>query len=775
LRRPLALFMFSYLIGILVLLESPIMFIMGFSLLILCLSYVFGRSKETLKRFSIALFGVVLGMVLSFYASAEMNEDVLGNGELEIYGYAYGPEFGNTGKLVIKVEGQNGEDGYRDANASILILSDADLSEYRHGYVKYKGSLDDESNPKNPNEFDYRMYGMYKGYDKVSFFNESSVIEVVPAGGSFDPLVIKDEILTRSEKYINDKSQAYFASLVFGDTSLLSEEQEQNIGMSGLSHLFAVSGLHIAILYGFLLKLLDFFHMKNRWVKYVLVLSVVAGFISITGFPVSAVRAFLFISLLALSKIAKRKYDLLNSLLMAALIVLTFNPYQIYSPGFQLSFGAVASIHFIYPAIRKLNDSQNMAVKALMMSAAVQIGIAPIIIWHFNYISIVSIIANVPAIILMGIWQPVMYIFAIAVYFSIPFVPGALALPIDLAMASLNWFSGEAAGLSWAYIELPSMGIKAMGIYYCTCILFVLQSRKDVLIGVDRMKRAAAVIMAVLVIAAVPSIAIGKERIEVIFFDVGQGDCILIKTKNDRKILVDSGSGDKNIDDILLKNGIGSIDLAVLTHFHEDHYGGFIELVEKGRIDTILLKKRAWENEEIKNDLEAKMRENGNSVVCAKAGQCIEMDGLKIKVLNVSTAHEESDFNVAENDDSIVLLLDYRDFELLLTGDIESETEKRLASENKEDIDLIKASHHGSKTSNTQVLLESFKPETAVIQVGKNFFGHPAPSVLNRYENIGVDIYRTDKDGAILIETDGLEKYFIKSYFSNRSEEYGLE
>ncbi|PLX31598.1 MAG: DNA internalization-related competence protein ComEC/Rec2 [Clostridiales bacterium] len=767
--------MFSYLIGILVLLDSPIIFMTGFSLLILCLLYVFGRSEETLKRFFIALFGVLLGMALSFHASAEMQDDVLGNGEFEVYGYAYGPEYGNTGKLVLKVEGINDADGYRDANAAILILADADLSEYRHGYVKYKGSLYDESKPKNPNEFDYRLYGLFKGYDKVSFFDESSVIEKVPVEGSFDPVAIKDEILAKSEIIIEGKSRAYFASLVFGDTSLLSEEQEQQIGMSGLSHLFAVSGLHIAILYGFLLKLLDFFHMKNRWVKYAAVLSIVAGFISITGFPVSAVRAFLFITVLALSKIAKRKYDLLNSLLIAAMIVLTLNPYQIYSPGFQLSFGAVASIHFIYPAIRKWNGSQNMAVKAFLISLAVQIGIAPILIWHFNYISIVSIIANVPAIILMGIWQPVLYIFAIAVHFSIPFVPGALALPIDLAMAGLNWFSGEAAGLSWAYVELPSMGPKAVGIYYCTCILFVLQSRKDVLFYADRMKRAAAVIMAVLVIAAVPSIAIGKERIEIIFFDVGQGDCMLLKTKNDRKILVDSGSGDKNIDDILLKNGIGSIDLAVLTHFHEDHYGGFMELAEKGRIDTMLLKERAWENQNIKNDLEAKMEANGNSVIYAKEGQSIEMDGLTIEVLNVCKSQEESDSHATENDDSIVLLLDYRNFELLLTGDIESETEKRLASENTEDIDLIKASHHGSKTSNTEVFLESFKPETAVIQVGKNFFGHPAPSVIDRYGAFGIDIYRTDNDGAISIETDGFEKYSINSFFSNRSEEYGLE
>src|SRR6056297_67146 len=767
--------MFSYLIGMLVILDSPAMLMMGLSLLILCLLYIFGRSEETLKRLSIALFGVLLGMALSFYVSGEIQDDVFGNGEFEVYGYAYGPEYGNEGKLVLQVEGVNAGEGYSDAKATILILSDSDLSEYRHGYVKYKGCLYDESKPKNPNEFDYRLYGLFKGYDKVSFFNESSFIEAVPVVGKNDPVVIKDEILTKSKQFIGYKSRAYFASLVFGDTSLLSEEQEQSIGMSGLSHLFAVSGLHIAILYGFLIKLSEFIRLKNRWFKSVAVLSLLFGFISITGFPVSAVRAFLFIAVLELSRIAKRKYDLLNSLLIAALIVLTLNPYQIYSPGFQLSFGAVASIHFIYPAIRKWNNSQNMVVKAFMISFAVQIGIAPIIILHFNYISIVSIIANVPAVILMGMWQPVLYIFAIAVYFAIPFIPLALAFPVDLAMAALDWFSGAAAGFSWAYIELPSMGEKAIGIYYCACILFVLQSKKDVLIGAERMKRAAAVIMAIIVIAAVPSIAIGKERIEIIFFDVGQGDCILIRTKNDRKILVDSGSSDKNIDDILLKNGIGQIDLAVLTHYHEDHYGGFIELAEKGRINTLLLKEKAWENENIKNDLEVKMSENGNSVICAKAGQCIEMDGLAIKILNVCKTKEETGFHSTENDDSIVLLLDYRNFELLLTGDIESETEKRLASENSEDIDFIKASHHGSKTSNTEVFLKSFKPETAVVQVGKNFFGHPAPCVLKRYESSGIEMYRTDNDGAIIVETDGLEKYFVKSYFSNRGEEYGLE
>jgi len=759
----------------LVLLDSLTVFINGFALLILYLLYVFGWTKESLKRLSIALAGLLLGMALSFYVSGEMQNQVLGNGEVEVYGYTYGPEYGNKGKLVLKVLGVNAKDGYRDAEATILLLADADLSEYRHSYVKYKGRLNEESKPKNPNGFDYRMYGLYKGFEKVSFLDKSSIIEVVPADGNFDPVEIKDEILTGSKEYIGDRSLAYFASLVFGDTSLLSEKQEKNIGMSGLSHLFAVSGLHIAILYGFLIKLFDFLHFKNRWLKLVAVIVLVFGFISITGFPVSAVRAFIFICVLAISRIAIRKYDLLNSLLVAALIVLTLNPYQLYSPGFQLSFGAVASIHFIYPAIRKWNNSQNMFVKALLISLAVQIGIAPIIIWHFNYISIVSIIANVPAIILMGLWQPFLYIFAIAVRFSIPVVPYALAFPVDLAMGALDWFSEASAGLSWAYLELPSMGKGAMGLYYGICILFVLQSRKDFIIRADRMKRVASVFVAIMIITAVPSIAIGKDRIEITFYDVGQGDCILLRTKDDRKILVDSGSGDKNIEDILLKDGIGRIDLAVLTHYHEDHYGGFVELVDKGRIDTILLKEIAWENENIKNEIVMKMKENGNSVIFAKAGQSLEMDGLTIKVLNVCKALGKSDFHVTENDDSIVLLVDYRDFELLLTGDIEREAEKRLASDNTEDIDLIKASHHGSKTSNTEVLLESFAPETVVVQVGKNFFGHPAPSIIKRYKGFGIDIYRTDDDGAILIETNGLEKYIIKSHFSNRSEEYGLE
>jgi competence protein ComEC len=410
-----------------------------------------------------------------------------------------------------------------------------------------------------------------------------------------------------------------------------------------------------------------------------------------------------------------------------------------------------------------------------MISLSVQVGIAPILIYHFNYLSVISIIANVPAVLLFGVWLPILYIYAIANILSLPLLPQVLAFPVELGTNALDWLSKFASGFSWSYIELPFIGYRFASLYYCACILFVLQSRKDYFLWAKKMKKTVAAILVVLVVATIPAIANVDNQIEIIFFDVGQGDCIFVRTANGRNILIDSGTEDIDISEILMRNGIDSIDLAILTHFHEDHYGGLLELTEKGRIDTLLLKETLYENGDIKEALETKMHYAKKAVIYTKSGQYFEIDGLSMQVLNVGNNYEGLSSHSAENNDSIVLLLDYRDFEMLLTGDIEEKAEKNLSLENSVDIDLIKASHHGSKTSNTDSFLEAYKPEVVVVQVGRNIFGHPAPSVIERYESLDMDVYRTDKDGAVIIKTDGLREFIVESNFSNRSESYGLE
>ena len=775
LRRPLALFLFSYFIGMLVLAHSPYIFIGGICLWIVCILFIFEWSEENLKRLVIIFFGLVLGMGVTFYLSANMQVKTFEEGNLELYGYAYGPEYGNPGKLVLKVEGVKAKDGYIEANAKILILSDKDISKYRHKYIKYSGELINESKPKNPNTFDYSQYGLIKGYDKVSFFDDNAAIVEIEAKKYFDPAIIKDKILIKSERILEKNSQAYFASLVFGDTSLLGEEKTMQIGMSGLSHLFAVSGLHIAVLFGFLTALSNLFYKKNHWLKSIVILLAVFLFVSMIGFPVSAIRAFVFISIYSLAGITGRKYDLLNALFLSAAIILLWNPYQLFSAGFQLSFGAVASIYFIYPALSEWIHPKNIAIKALMISLSVQIGIAPILIYHFNYLSIISIIANVPAVLLFGVWLPILYIYALASLLSIPFLPQLLAFPVELGTNALDCLSKLASGFSWSYIELPFIGYKLAGLYSCACILLVLQSRKEYFLRADKIKKAVAAILLAIAVATIPAIASVDKQIEIIFFDVGQGDCIFVRTANGRNILIDGGTEDIDISEILIRNGIDKIDLAILTHYHEDHYGGLLGLAEKDRIDTLLMKKTIYENGDVKEALENKMRYAEKFVIYTEVGQILEIDGLSMQVLNVDNNYEGLTSHSAENNDSIVILLDYRDFEMLLTGDIEEKAEKTLSLENPVDIDLIKASHHGSKSSNTDSLLQAYKPEVVVVQVGRNIFGHPATSVIERYESLNMDVYRTDKDGAIIIKTDGLREFFVESYFSNRSEAYGLE
>lgn len=774
-RRPLALFMVSYMIGMTVLCENPRIFIFGLILWVFSILFVYGWSSNTIFRLALVFAGLVLGASLAFMAESERPSPFASESHIEAYGYAVGPDYGKPGRLVVDVRRIGSGTDMREANGRILIISDGDLSKYRHSYVRYEGLLTREQAPSNPNAFDYVQYARLKGYDGVGFYDGAGSLTASGAEKFYDPLRIKDEILEKSGKILDVGTQAYFASLVFGDTSLMEAEQYRQVGLAGLSHLFAVSGLHIAILYGFLKMVSKFFFKRNHWLPSVVLLSILLLFISIIGFPVSAVRAFVFIAILSLSKLARRKYDLLNALLLAAFLVLAANPHQLFSAGFQLSFGAVASIHFIYPAVKRRMPSDHAAVKAFAVSLAVQIGIAPLILYHFNYISLISIFANVPAVLFIGLLLPALYVFAVSAGLGIPFLTPFLAYGAKWGIFLLDAFSRGVVRFPGIFSDLPFVGAGGAALYYCILSLLVVRSGKEGFLNYRRLRNLAILSVATVFVLWIPAKALQENRLEITFFDVGQGDSILIQTPGNRTILVDGGSANENLGDLLLKNGIGRIDLAVLTHYHEDHYGGLVHLAETGRIKEMILKETAFENEEIRSKLEAAVKKSGNAVSNPEEGEKMILGGCSIEIANVGQVYGISDSNSAENNDSLVLLVDYKNFELLLTGDMEREAEARLTVANGKDVDVLKAAHHGSKTSNTEVFAEVFKPEAVVVQVGPNFFGHPNPSVLETYRNLGADLFRTDEDGAVMIRTDGIRQFGMETYYSHRREIYELE
>lgn len=260
------------------------------------------------------------------------------------------------------------------------------------------------------------------------------------------------------------------------------------------------------------------------------------------------------------------------------------------------------------------------------------------------------------------------------------------------------------------------------------------------------------------------SIASQKDGLlKIHFFDVGQGDAIFIETPNGSQVLVDGGPDNKVIQELakVMPFYDHDIDMVIATHPHADHIAGLISVLERYEVKNILQAKEDYNSPVVSIWQDAVLDEGANEIE-AVAGKTIEL-GNEV-VLKIIYPRESLEGQTVKNpnNSSVVMMLDYKETEILLVGDIEAKVEKELLS-NDIDADVLKVGHHGSKTSTAVNFLEKVSPEMAFIQVGaKNRYGHPSSEVIQRLENFGIKYYRTDLDGHMEVVTDGQSFKIIK-------------
>ncbi len=257
---------------------------------------------------------------------------------------------------------------------------------------------------------------------------------------------------------------------------------------------------------------------------------------------------------------------------------------------------------------------------------------------------------------------------------------------------------------------------------------------------------------------------IGSRYLEVNFFDVGQGDAIFIETPQKHQILIDGGP-DSSILEKLAKElpfWDRSIDVIILTHPEKDHLAGLVEVLKRYKVDYILwtgVVRQTSENDEWRKLL----KEQQGEVVIVKAGQKIKAGETCLNILSPVEDLEGKEFKNS-NDTSIVSRLVFRQNSFLFTGDASSLTEEELIQQKVNLIsDVLKVGHHGSKYSTSNDFLEVVSPETAVIQTGKNSYGHPTEEVLQRLKKFDIKILRTDENGDIKITSSGTNIYYDES------------
>lgn len=610
---------------------------------------------------------------------------------------------------------------------------------------------------RNAKCFDYRQYLRTCGIQTQ--MTADSLVPVTGREDRFAQVVsrIRGGFEEKLERCADHETRGMILAMLFGDKSALSQEIYENFQKNGIAHILAVSGLHIGILYGFLAFL---WRGKKGLVFHVTVSGALLFYAALAEFSPSVVRAAVMIAIHLAANVLHRRYDLLSAAAFTFLLMLCVNPMQLFHTGFQLSFLAIASLGVVLPFIQQIYQG------IFLSSMGIQMGMLPYTAYVFNHISLGAFFINVPVVFLAGLLLPV-GISAMVVSCVSESLFRLCVLFLQQGCQILTMLNDLVYADGRTSFDVVSPPLFFLAAYYG--ILFLGVSEKGRILFLRREWKKLAACGALAMSLAAWTAAAGEDgfsKAQVVFVDVGQGDCVHVKTPEGKHYLLDGGGslrydvGKKVLKPYLLKNGVRRLDGAFVTHLHEDHYGGIRSLAKQGMVDSIGVYQGC---QVMEGQLE---QETGARFFYLHKGQRVTLGkGVYLDILAPEKKTKQEYLEMArdkedENQSSLVMKLTYGKFSMLMTGDIDQEGEKDLTDRYRSGqlrCDILKVAHHGSKYSSSEEFIRAVSPSVAVFQVGKNNFGHPAQTVIEKYRQIGIMIYRNDTSGAIGIrgETGG--------------------
>jgi len=636
---------------------------------------------------------------------------------------------------------------------------------------------------RNPGDFDYKKYlelhnisriFYIKGFDNYSLLSENNLSFI------FDRIIYP--VRTYSVKLIDSTIQndegAFLNGLVTGERKDISEDFKEKFINAGVMHLIAVSGLNVGYVIIFLTLFLSFFRIKLIPKTIILLLALVF-YCAFTGATPSILRASLMGGFVLIAYVIQRKVSLLNLTGFSIIIIILFDARQLFDAGFILSYSAIFSMALFFDVLINLvpdkikkNKFLFTIIVVLLTTVAAQIGTLPISASYFGKISLVSFITNIIAIpisnfsLMLGFLQLIIVGIAKLFYvltnllsedfasfiFTILNFPSVCVAEINLLLLKLQlifiYFFG---GLKYAYTTAFNLSSTGILLYFIIILLLFTSKRRNLLF---RLTFCALIILIFNIFKPTE-----YDKLKIVFFDVGEGDCTLVTTPKNKHILIDTGPEYGNtsaarriIVPYLNRKGINKIDYLIISHPHTDHTGGLDYLASNIEIENFISSERTMSVKGIYTALE-----NTNCkrrVIFAGDKINIEKD-LNIYFLNPQKSNIKSD---DDHSNCLVFKLKYKFCDVLFTGDLNYSVEAAI-SENAGNFlkaDILKVSHHGSKNASSPVFLVKALPMVSVISSGiNNRFEHPSPFTLTRLEVLHSDIHRTDLEGAIIYSSDG--------------------
>ena len=682
------------------------------------------------------------------------------------------------------IEGDKDEAGstVTHIGQSVQVYLPAD-SEIKPGQrIVVSGRAENFRKATNQGQFDSYRYYRNRG---CLFAVKNATL--IGTGEKYDVVAFKMyELKMVCEKLLDDmygsQDGAILKAMLLGIKGEIDEGIQESFQKSGAAHILAISGLHISFLCMTIAKLLGRLgiDVKIRAAASIILLIL---YIIMVGFTPSAIRASLMFILYAIAAVFKRSYDMMTALGFAAIIILITNPGYLTDIGFLLSFMAILAVGLFavmfiknnryINILRKMRTydtlsgiCHNLFVKyvldAFIISGFVFLATAPILLYSYYELPIYSVLLNLLIIPLMSI---LLMSTVLSLLLTVPVY--AASVPFILISKTILYFYKVSCGM----LELSGLGRRNLGcpsvtaiVIYYTCLLVICLCKG----------RLAVVIRSISLLVAIAAMCIHPAKAATInMLDVGQGDGLVYIGENENTYIFDCGStSDDNIGKNVLipflkYNAVSEVEAVFLSHPDKDHINGVEQLLERPVKECIEVKKiYVYEgflrNGDYKRLCELAEQRNAEVIGISK-GDILRDGKLSIRCLYPEKGKECS----YANNMSLVLKVEYEDFSMLETGDIEAEGEEILFREDV-DSDCLKVAHHGSASSSIRPLLEKVSPGLAIISAGKNnSYGHPNEKTLENLREVNCKTLCTIDAGQITVR---LEKGRADVYIYNNEE-----
>ncbi len=690
------------------------------------------RGNPVVRGGTVGLVCAALGLVGAFLtANIAAGQPVEAGESLPVTGHVYSEPYANVSGSTVVLLDHAAVNGIACGNIKLYVSGGAAL---RCGdVVETTAELELPKGVRNPGGFDEKLYMLSQGVYAKAYADD---VRVTDNHVSLGVLFIQTrQALAATVDAVFEPDVAPIAkAMLLGDTRGIDEDTSAAFKDTGMAHVLAVSGLNAAILVAFVYFVLKLLH-AGRTPRLVITMIFIVVYACVTGLTPSIVRASIMACAVLIGRHLGRQADTLNCLALSFIAALLLRPLDLFTAGFQLSYGAVVGMVTLGNQVSRwlkprLPARLRSVGSTLAASVGATAGTAPILATTFNRVSTLSILINIAVIPLASAATVLVFIVTLA---GLIFPPVAvyIAYIAAIVIRVMLWIIHTASAVPFVALNVASVPLYAVA----ACFALLLVCSQYVLIKTKLKAIVSGIMIAAVLLAAIAARPAGMY---IVFLDVGEGDAAFVRTVQGGEYFIDGGCEQSapEVVSFTVRQGI-SPEAAFVSHTDSDHFSGLVALYEAGLLRKVYC---SFQEEEAVRAAMPKA-----VVVPLSAGDTVLLDDMTRAVVLYPYRETVSE---TMNDQSLVLRIEYGDTSALFTGDIPGAVETQIfASAGK--VDIYKAAHHGSKYSSYRLPLSVLSPNFSVVSVGKNTFGHPNELALDNLSDYSDEVFLTNEDYAV--------------------------